>query len=279
MEAVNKMEVAGHMETNEAPQGLLCQVLKMYKDLHFLQNPTCEVCKPKHKNPLSLWQVGNKFAEDEHKILFVGKTARGDWGEPESNGYSQKPLRVAGKRFLKGGSPYWRYTCEIVSKLYGSPEEGWDRIAFTNIIKCPDTKTVDKTEDSVKENCICKLAVIQKEIEILEPKNVIFYTGNKYDRYIDNLINELKVYFKAERIDIKERDVFLSTRIGPRPRGSNRNSRQKKANDLKYCRKELIGSNGDKIMRFLITSHPERQPKARFVDKLVAWILQKDTEP
>jgi len=235
------------------------EVRRMYRKLKFRTNKVCKECQPKHKNPLSIWHVGSKFAKDKHKILFVGKTGRGPWGKRNKSGYVCETRNEVNERFFKCTNAYWGYTRKILSIIYGTPENGWDRIAFSNIIKCTDTKTEDKTKKSVKNNCILKLCVIQKEIKILKPKNVIFFTGKKYDEQIDNLFDKLKVFFKAQK-------VVTLKKILPSGKG----------NSLKYDQKALLDKRGKWIMRFLITSHPERQKKDRFIRNLVRWIRNGD---
>ena len=233
------------------------EVRKMYKKIKLLKNPVCKKCRPLNKNPVSIWQVGSKFDWDKHKILFVGKTGRGDWEIDNKSVYVYLTWNDVKYRFLNYNNPFWMYTREIVTRIYGSPEEGWNRIAFTNMIKCTDTDTVDTTDDSVKDYCILELGVIQKEIEILKPKNVIFYTGPNYDDQIDGLINNLKISFNAQKI------VTLSKR---HIRAGS------KGNRLKLYQKELLNKNDKRIMRFLITSHPERQNEERFVRNITRWI-------
>lgn len=240
----------------------------MYEKIEIGRNDICKNCKPKNKNPLAIWQVGSKFANDKHKIFFIGKTGRGDWGEVNKSGFVYATATDAKNRFLKSSYHYWKYTRDIASKLYGSPEESWDRIAFSNIIKCTDTDTVDKTENSVKNNCILKLGVIKNEIEILKPKNIIFYTGNNYDEYITTLIDGLKRKFNGKEI------LSQSGCVTSRPK----KGKMRKGNDLKFHTKELVGTNGRTIMRFLITSHPERQNKERFINKITEWVLEGESK-
>jgi hypothetical protein len=233
------------------------EVRQMYRGIKLLKNPVCRECNPKNKNPMSIWHVGCKFPRDKYKILFVGKTGRGYWGKPNKSGYVFATRTDVDNRFFESEYPYWSYTRDIVSNVYGSPENGWDRIAFTNIIKCTDTLTVDQTGTSVKNNCILNLGVIQKEIEVLKPKNVIFYTGPSYDNYTTALIKNLKVSFKAQKIVSSKRSIKSGSENG---------------NTLKFDQKELIDKKGKTIMRFLITSHPERQKKERFIRNTVRWI-------
>jgi len=235
------------------------EVHQMYKKIKLSNNPVCNKCKPLHKTPVSIWYVGSKFTHDKYKILFVGKTGRDAWDINKKLGYDSLPKEEVEDRFLNYTNQFWMYTREIVSEIHGSPEKGLHRIAFTNIMKCPDTATVDTTDDSVKDNCILKLGVIQKEIEILKPKNVIFYTGPQYDDQIDGLINNLKISFNAQKIvTLSKRNIKVGS----------------KGNPLKLYQMELLDRKGKLIIRFLITSHPQGQNEARFVSNLTRWILK-----
>ena len=75
-----------------------------------------------YKNPLSIWHVGSKFAHDKYKILFVGKTGRGDWDKPNKSGYVNANWKDINYRFFNRTYPYWSYTREIVSRIYSSSE-------------------------------------------------------------------------------------------------------------------------------------------------------------
>ena len=57
--------------------------------------------------------------------------------------------------------------------------------ALSNIVKCNDGSTTDNTTDEIRTNCMDKLGVIWKEVEILKPKRIVFFTGRNYDDFID----------------------------------------------------------------------------------------------
>ncbi len=147
------------------------------------------------------------------------------------------------------GWPYWNYTKEIAKRLYGSAEEGWKRIAFSNIIKCNNSDSVDTATYEMKKYCIVELGVIWKEIEILQPKNVVFYTHWHYDDFIDKFI------VGDQYKDITDRNHKI-------PNGLK---------EISWWHREFY-KDEKLIMRMLRTSHPERQQKEGFVSKIVEWI-------
>jgi hypothetical protein len=50
----------------------------------------------------------------------------------------------------------------------------------------PDVTFTDQSTPAMKKNCLDTLAVFWEELEILRPKNVIFFTGWDYDEYLQN---------------------------------------------------------------------------------------------
>jgi hypothetical protein len=231
------------------------KVFDMYKHVNLGNNEICKKCKDLHKRanlelypPASLWNVGDKFETDQYKVMFVGKPARGSPGE--DTGYGFLDCRKCGAELYNGvGWPYWNYTKEISKRLYGSAEEGWNRIAFSNIIKCNNSVDIDTATYDMKKHCIDELRVIWKEIEILQPKNVVFSTHWYYDDFIDKFIIGDK--YK----DITDRNHRI-------PNGKKK---------ISWWHREFY-KDGQLIMRILRTAHPERQQKEGFVSKIVEWI-------
>lgn len=241
---------------------LFDDVCQMYRKSKIGTNKICSNCNLTHKVPISIWHIGDNFSRDKYKILFVGRTAMPELAEVVhvgSGGYAD--VRKKAEEFFfdtgkhKRPWPFWRYTKELVSspELYGSPKKGWERIALTNIIKCIVEDKDNK--DALKNKCICELGIIRREIEILKPKNVIFYTYDKYDVFIEQLIGALK---RAGEKKVSKHSIPIKSKT--------------KGNPLKFDTEEIIGLDGQIRMRFLITSHPRGQDKERFFGKLIAWI-------
>lgn len=120
--------------------------------------------------------------------MFVGKTAVG--GENigplindsfyDSTGFGERSLDGNGHH-----SNFYSYTHIIIENYYGSYNEGKKFTALSNLVKCNNGSTKDATTYKIKTHCITELQVIWKEIEKLEPKRMIFYTGRDYDDFID----------------------------------------------------------------------------------------------
>lgn len=238
-------------------------VLELYREMNLGRNPTCQLCKDGvrklgHRDfygPISLWQVGRSFQEDSYRIVLVGKTARGDaHGDAEedlaANGYINVTT-VADDWIRRPFSAYWGYVAEFCRRLYDSDsvDEGWDRIAFTNLVKCNVSMTVDRTPPIMAENCMSNLRVIWKELELIRPRHVIFITGPSYDDHVSRFPLGLRVE------EITQRDHRI------------RNG----GKWMRWWERECY--DGDALVcRVLRTSHPERQRKDGFVGKLVDWV-------
>lgn len=234
---------------------MINKVFAMYREVQLGKNETCLRCKAYHKTqnsvlsaPASLWNVGAEFEHDQYKVMFVGKPARGNPGTETEDKFLD--CREVGHTLYNNvGWAYWNYTKEIATRLYGSPEEGWDRIAFTNIIKCNNSDGVDAASDQMKKYCIDELGVIWREIKVLEPRNVIFYTHWYYDDYIDRF--RLGDQFR----DITDRHHWIP------------NGRKK----MSWWHREFY-YKGQLVMKMLRTPHPERQQKEGFVSRITDWI-------
>lgn len=231
-------------------------IFQMYSDISIGNNKICKECirgaigQPLSK-PVSLWQVGDKFADDLHKVLFVGKTARGNPGIEHNYGFLDA-RKVGRDLFLQSDWHYWSYTKEMVRRLYGSATEGWQHIAFTNLVKCNNSSNSDNTPPERKHNCLNRLGVFQREVEILSPKRIVFYTHWDYDDYIASF------RYGATYLDI-------TTPTTTQPNGQR---------VIPWWHRQFY-SEGRVIMDFLRTSHPERKNKEDYVSGIVDWILNQ----
>lgn len=228
------------------------RVFDMYRDIKLGDNKTCSKCKKSVNSvlfePASLWNVGEKYEFDQYKVMFVGKPVRGTPGTKTEDGFLD--CREIGREFYYEKSwAYWSYTKEIARRLYGSAEDGWDRIAFTNILKCNNSMGADTASSEMKQYCIDELGVIWKEIQVLQPQNVVFYTHWYYDDFIDKF--RLGDGYK----DITDRKYWIAN-------GSKK---------MSWWHREFY-QRGQLVMRMLRTSHPERQKKEGFVSRITEWL-------
>lgn len=163
------------------------QVFELYENLNIGKSSACAECKKQNADltmPVSIWQVGDAYYESSYKVLFVGKAARGTTGT--KCGSFLDATETADKLYHSVGWAYWSYTKAIAEALY--PENAWEKIAFTNMVKCNNSETVDTATSSMKEHCI---PILKEEIKLLQPKNIIFYTNSSYDNQIEKLFDKI----------------------------------------------------------------------------------------
>lgn len=248
------MEVKGYeaMETENQKipfeQGLNDRekrLLALYQSLAFSQNPVCRKCRKENnalKRPISAWLVGNQFYQHKIRVLFVGKNARGEPGKVCRDFLAA--FHVSRNQLWQKSWPYWNYTRAIANTLYG--KDDIENIAFTNIVKCNDSDKQDTTSKTAKKFCVCELGVIGKEIEIIEPTHIIFYTSSKYDDCIPCVFEK-----------------FTET-----------NNKTIAIGKKKMPWMEAIGERKGNRFRILRIGHPERMKKTDYVAVVSAWILQ-----
>lgn len=167
-------------------------IFEMYGKISIGKNGICNKCNENEEKdrPLSFYFVGDKFKQGEDTILFAGKTAvGGNEFAPEYQISSKDDPFSDATKFGEASldlsednakrRPFYNYTHATIEKYYGTYKDGKKYVALTNIVKCNNTTTNDTTAYHVKDYCINQLGVIWKEVELLSPKRVVFYT-NKF---------------------------------------------------------------------------------------------------
>lgn len=160
------------------------KLLDMYKEIHLGDCDECATCNDKNKNlskPVGCWLIGKKFKKQQKRILFVGKNARGFHDNDNKGEGKYLDVFDCARSLWSESWAYWSYTAEIVRNYFH--EDSPEYISFTNLIKCNNSDGRDTTSDSMKEQCIKKKKVLKKEILIIEPTHIIFYTAKDYDKY------------------------------------------------------------------------------------------------
>lgn len=227
-------------------------LILMYDSLFIHED--CDICRlcrgteKEHRSllsrPVTAWFVGNAFAEQETRILFVGKNARG-FGDEQPYTKRYHNVYDYGRELTTKGWAYWNYTGEIIKAIYGIGYNNPELTAITNIVKCNNSEGIDTTSTCMKDHCIKELRVLNRELRIIKPTHVVFYTGWNYDSYIDYAFDEILV----------AGSVTETKTIGQ----YNAPWREGKA---------IV--NGQRIL-FLRTCHPERKKKEDFVNAVVDW--------
>jgi hypothetical protein len=234
------------------------KILKVYRD----DQSTCYKCQDyckKHKlelhGPLSFFNVGNEFEDDTYKVVFVGKT---HWYNKEDvdalDNYENlifRDCRNDGHDMFKNHpSKFWVYIKRIAQQLYPdieSMDNLLNCIAITNLTKCNTSQNSrDTTPYTLTDNCVKKF---KKEIEVLSPKHLIFFTGGDYDEYL--------------------LDMNFGFSNSPKNITSPQDKRRIGNLNVLWWEREFLDSN--RKMRVLRTRHPVRAPK-EFPDKIFAWI-------
>ncbi len=242
------------------------EISDMYDKEELGSNASCAKCKgfarDKSLNlvgPISAFHVGSNFGNDKYKIVFVGKNTwygKEDFEKEKVKDKhyadSTKKGRASLKKEANKNSKYWDYIISIVKKLYEDMnlEDAIENISITNIIKCnttgEDDEPSDKTPKNIKENCI-NFKILEKEIETLKPKHIIFLTGKSYDEYIEK--------FNFGKL-VKD-------------------GKKETKNNGKIVWWELEFSTDKGKIKVLRTSHPQGKKKDVFVDEIVKWIEAK----
>ena len=253
VEIITKQISKGNYQNNEVEN----RILDMYKEIGLGR---CEICRECRKTsyypedlsiPIGAWCVGSAFYEQEQRILFVGKTARSNPGK--DCGTFRDAFAVT-REFLwweywdnngKGESmpsAYWGYTAALTERIFGTDSPEF--IAFTNILKCNDSPDVDTASIGMKESCIRKLRVLTREIEIIKPTHIIFYTGRAYDDFVPYVFDRYGILTDGEK------------QIG--------------AHQMPW--QEARGSIAETEYKVLRIGHPERKEKEDFIQSIAEWL-------
>ena len=148
---------------------------------------------------------------------------------------------------------YWSYTREILKRLYGS--NPWDYCALSNIIKCTNVygsgqdSTIDKTSYNMAKSCILDLGVIFKEIEVLEPNHIIFYTYNFHKEMLINLPFANSI---CEKTTIEHKVLCGQKKLG-------------------WWERHITTSWNDNV-KLLVVGHPERMKKEEYISLIIDWV-------
>lgn len=223
-------------------------IFDMYNSCQLGVGKKCVMCRKENADlskPISIWHVGDQYTASEYRVLFVGKAARGSI-ENDTGGINgiEDGTSLAQELYNTVGWPFWSYTKKIADELYGT-DSAWAKIAITNMVKCNASDTVDTTTESAKKNCA---EYLRKEIELLAPRNIIFYTNAWYDDTITSLFDRI------------ENAIYQDVPCG-----------QKQMHLWSFT-----GMIGNYTMRVIRTGHPERMNKVAFTGKVINFIQNKE---
>lgn len=236
------------------------EVAKRYR----AKSDRCEMCKKyceenrlQLHGPLSFFHIGEKFRQDQHQVVFVGKNHWYTTTEVEELKFlyssTFRDCRDDGTTmFLTRQSMFWRYIHDMAKRLYPEEEdeaEILDHVSITNLTKCnTSTDYRDTTPYDLTDNCI---EIFEEEIKALRPKHLVLLTGKDYDSYIEK----------------------LSFGYATTPEDMTRRTHKKEIKKESYVwwwHRRFFG-NGEVGMHLLRTRHPQGAHR-ELVDEVVKWI-------
>ncbi|MBW8334621.1 MAG: hypothetical protein K0M40_21580 [Prolixibacteraceae bacterium] len=223
------------------------------------ENEICNKCR-KGTNicttPLSPYLISDEEINPNDRIMFIGKTARGsDFGEETDMFYED--VTTFGNDYIRNSSwAYYSYTRDIIEKYYGSIDAGIKYITYSNLMKCNNDSSKDTTPYSAKQYCLNENKFIWKEIDIIQPGRLIFYSHHFYDDFIESF--RPSNFYRFSDITDKSNAVEVGAKYSL------------------YWHREFFDKDNKLICAFLRTSHPERLNKEDFVQNVLRFL--KDTE-
>lgn len=226
--------------------GLTCaerRLSALYQSIDFGRNEVCRSCRresPGLMRPVGAWAVGKNFYLHEIRLLFVGKNARGEPGDLRQG--FRSGFRASRDWLWRKQWPYWSYTRKITENVYG--DDNIENIAFTNIVKCNDSMGRDTTSSVTKDHCICELNVIGREIAIIDPTHIVFYTSRGYDDHIRRVFDSFETVRSTEIAIGRKKMPWL----------------------------EATGACGGRRIHILRAGHPERMKKTDYVSAICEWV-------
>jgi len=178
----------------------------LYQELKNIELP--EDIQKSLSAPLLL-SVGEQWKNSEKRILIVGQETQG-WGNDEikfgsfqsfkNRENSIEELADAYRHFCFGKnsshnrSPFWS-AYRSIAKIGNSDLKPDTNILWTNLVRCDyDGKSILTTNENLQNNVGSKFkGVLKREIEILQPTQIIFFTGPRYDRFLIDEFPDIKM--------------------------------------------------------------------------------------
>lgn len=215
--------------------------IPVFDELNLGENEYCKKCNACYKTPLLPWIVGADYEKSEYKLMIIGKPHRGEGKRVSNNAFFMDYCIdwLMGCRW-----PYWSYSRQIAQNLYDL--EGMNKIVLTNVVKCSNTDGKDTTTREMMDACIRKNGVIWREISLLKPKNILFYTYKLFPEYLKD------IPFQVELLGEKREFVKCGAKAMP-------------------WWERLIMTEWGKV-KFLVTCHPERMRKVEYIKLITDWV-------
>jgi len=253
------------------------QLIDMYK--REINRVHCMSCDEKKKDlpkgydlcfPQTLWHVGDKFRNNNVRLVFVGKTSWNTKVDLSDDIVIQTESKSIvncfnmGKEWFKEpeGNRYWLFIKDVTQ----SRGLTLDDIAISNLVKCnvfreENNTYKDLTGITYYQNC---MKIFEKEMQIIKPSHIIFLTHTEFD----DLINGLRFWFDNSYWYYKDvHDMYYTKLITKRTEINVKNQQSH------WWHREFYndGYRNNIELHFLRTRHPQFMPD-EFKTKMIEWI-------
>lgn len=167
-------------------------------------------------NPLLLHiKDEEKYKNADIKIMFFGQETNSWYGELGSIGLDELLMNYS--NFLEStySSQFWNAIRDYISTIKEENPNKSVEFVWNNILKIGKENAKGKPKQDLVELQKNVFPVIQREVEILTPDLIIFFTGPYYDSYIkkewkDLLINEVPPYNKRQLSKIEHTSLPMT---------------------------------------------------------------------
>jgi len=143
-----------------------------------------------------LMAVPEGYEQSTVRLMVVGQQTHG-WGQ--GNCWDVDELMSEYGRFGMGeryGKPFLRTSQDLYRRL--NPDGAHLAFLWSNLNKVDQKKK--RPEKSVEER-IAELQLLRKEIQILEPKAVVFFTGPNYDGLLRSIFQDVQLRRLSSEVD------------------------------------------------------------------------------
>lgn len=226
---------------------------QMMIDAGMGNNPLCKQCRSTSSvvtNALGPW-IACDAQLSANSIFFVGKIAIGDSIGKEIADRLEDVTGFGALYLAEDSRAYYQYTREIIERVYGDLAIGIRHVSFTNLIKCNNETTPDTIDDTAKDFCIAKNRFVWREVEVVRPRLVIFYTHTTYDDYIA----DFRPTYATSHKDNEDKWVDIGNKTMP------------------WWDRSFYDNHEREALRLLRVGHPMCKNKEDFVNALSSWIL------
>ena len=178
----------------------------MYVKHSIGEGSVCQHCKLEscrkgleHIGPVPIFHVGEEFADSPHRLLIIGSVAYG-WDDILLSDKIAEPSEALMQRvearfcqLLLNPQPAERKSKilgafrAICNSIYGSIDQGYRKVAITNVIKCNAGNIRGGAPSHMGYYCAhsqAGLMVTRREIDALRARKIVSIAGSAYNPYI-----------------------------------------------------------------------------------------------